>query len=76
MSTTTKVALRAVSASAAVIFLATCAQERDPFEPDVRANLPQTAAADVRVARVIEPGQLGVANPAGLAFRTGPAPCA
>jgi DNA-binding beta-propeller fold protein YncE len=33
--------------------------------------LPQTAAADVRVARVIEPGQLGVANPAGLAFSPG-----
>jgi PKD repeat protein/uncharacterized protein YjiK len=68
MDTTTKVAFRALSASAAVIFFAACAQEQQPFEPDARTNLPQTSGAEVRVARVIEPNQLGLANPAGLAF--------
>ncbi|MHC4233895.1 MAG: PKD domain-containing protein [Planctomycetota bacterium] len=68
MGTTTNVAFRALGASAAVIFFAACAQEQQPFEPDARANSPQAAGAEVRVARVIEPDQLGVANPAGLAF--------
>jgi VCBS repeat-containing protein len=71
MSTTTKVAFRALGASAALILFAACAQERQPFESDVRTNLPQTAGADVRVARVIEPDQLGLAIPAGLAFSPG-----
>jgi VCBS repeat-containing protein len=71
MPTTTKVAFRALGASAAVIFFAACTQEQQPFEPDARANLPQASGADVRVARVIEPDQLGLANPAGLAFSPG-----
>ncbi|MGD8869252.1 MAG: SdiA-regulated domain-containing protein, partial [Gemmatimonadales bacterium] len=68
MGTTTKVAVRALAASTAVFLLATCTQDRDPLEPGVRATPPQTAGADVRVARVLEPGELGLPNPAGLAF--------
>jgi hypothetical protein len=68
MGTTTKVAFRTLSASALVVFIAACAQEQQPLEPDARANIPQTADVAVRVARVIEPGELGLANPAGLTF--------
>jgi PKD repeat protein/uncharacterized protein YjiK len=71
MGTTTKAAFRAFGASSAVIFFAACTQEQQPFEPDARANLPQASGAEVRVARVIEPDQLGLANPAGLAFSPG-----
>jgi len=68
MGTTTKVAFRTLSASALVVFFAACTQEQQPLEPDARANRPQTADMTVHVARVIEPGEFGLANPAGLAF--------
>jgi hypothetical protein len=68
IGTSTTIALRALGASAALILFAMCAREGHPSEPDVRDNLLQTAATEVRVARVVEPCHIDLANPIGSAF--------
>lgn len=51
------------------VLLAGC--ELVPFEPDVDVNLAQVSGLELKLARVIEPGDVGIANPAGLAYSPG-----
>ncbi len=68
MRTTGNVHRRILGASAAVMLGAACGDV--PPAPDVGVTAPPTATgrASVTRVRVIEPGELGLENPAGLAF--------
>ncbi len=42
--------------------------EVEPFRPELETGAPQVPTGELRLARVIEPGDLGTTSPAGLAY--------
>ena len=65
-------ALRLLGVST-VVLLTTCTDDRGPLEPgptepSVTVISQPPTGAEIRLARVMEPGEIGVRNPAGLAF--------